>query len=495
MNAPYLLEASGIDKKFGAVHALNGADLRIRAGETHALVGENGAGKSTIIKILSGAVFPDAGTISLGGENFAPNRPQDSLDAGIGTVYQDPQLVASITAAENIFLGRFPTRAGWLDRRRLNRLAADLLESLEIHLRPGQLCGGLSFADMQLLQVARAASFERLRLLILDEPTSTLTPNEAERMFGLVDRLKRSGASVLYVTHKLDEVMDHADAVTVFRDGQYVRSMDRGDYDIPALVRHMVGREIDVPDRRAITIEGEPVLSVRNLCGGAFRDVSFDVHRGEIFGLFGLVGAGRTDVVRAIFGADSILSGEMRLEGKPFAPRSIGAAVKNGIAMIPEDRRNQALIGTMSIAENLTVADPNTYAPRGFVSRSRQQSVVENYRSKLDIKMSGPDAPIFSLSGGNQQKVVIGRWLATNPKVLILDEPTAGIDIGAKSEVYKLLERLAAEGTPIVLVSSELPEILRLCHRVGVMRNGRIAGIVDREEATEETLLSLAAVN
>jgi rhamnose transport system ATP-binding protein len=495
MTAPYRLDATGVAKAFGAVRALRGVDLRIRSQETHALVGENGAGKSTIIGILSGVVRPDEGRILLDGDEFVPTSPQDSLAAGIGTVYQDPQLVSSITAAENIFLGRFPTRAGWLDRRRVHRLAADLLENLEIELQPDQICNHLSLADRQLLQVARAASFDSLRLLILDEPTSTLTPNEVDRMFRLVDRLKRSGVSVLYVTHKLEEVMEHADAVTVFRDGQFVSTLDRGAYNIPTLVRYMVGREIAIPEQTCRNAVGGPVLSLRELSGRAFRNISFDVHRGEIFGLFGLVGAGRSEVVRAVFGADPVSCGEMVLDGEPYAPRSVGTAVKRGIAMVPEDRRHQALIGSMSIAENLTIADSSNYTRKGFVNRAREREITEIYRSRLDIKMSGPNAPISSLSGGNQQKVIIGRWLATNPKVLILDEPGAGIDVGAKSEVYLLLERMAANGTSIIVVSSELPEILRLCHRIGVMRHGRVVGIVERENATEDRLLSLAAVD
>jgi len=495
MSTSYRLEAAGVAKTFGAVRALRGVDLRIRVGETHALVGENGAGKSTLINVLSGAVHPDAGHILLDGEKFVPNGPQGSLAAGICTVYQDPQLVGSITAAENIFLGRFPARAGWVDRRRIHRQAAELFESLEIEVKPEQLCNDLSFADRQLLQVARAASFDSLRLLILDEPTSTLTPNEVARMFSLVDRLKGSGVSVLYVTHKLDEVMEHADSVTVFRDGQFVREIARGEYDIPTLVRHMVGRDIELHEKHGKNLSGSPVLSLRGLSGRRFHDVSFDVHRGEIFGLFGLVGAGRTEVMRAVFGADPVFSGEIVLEGQPYRPRSVGAAVRHGVAMIPEDRRHQGLIGTLSIAENLTIANPSTYLRNGFIDRDLQSSVTETFQSRLQIKMSGPDASISSLSGGNQQKVVIGRWLATQPKVLILDEPAAGIDIGAKSEIYLLLERLAAEGTPIILVSSELPEILRLCDRIGVMRHGRLAGIVARQDATEESLLSLAAVD
>jgi ABC-type sugar transport system ATPase subunit len=488
------LEAHGIVKTFGAVRALRGVELEIRPGEVHALVGENGAGKSTIINVLSGSVKPDAGHLMLDGEPYDPRRPHDALAAGIGTVHQDPQLIPGMTVAENILLGRFPSRAGWMSGS-MTRIAAQLLERLEIDLRPEQSCERISFADKQLIQIARAASFDRLRLLILDEPTSTLTPSEADRMFGLVDRLKAQGVSILYVSHRLDEVIDHADAVTVFRDGSFVSRLDRGAFDIDRLVQLMVGRDLDVPELDAQRAQiGESVLQLEGLTGEGFHDVDLEVRKGEILGLFGLVGAGRSETMRAVFGADAVARGRMRLNGVEFAPRSVREAVRHGVAMIPEDRRGQGLISTMSIAENMTIARPDSYLTSGFVNRRKERTVADRFREMLGIKMPAADAPIGVLSGGNQQKVVIGRWLETEPSVLILDEPAAGIDIGAKSDIYLLLEKLAADGMTMILVSSELPEILRLSDRVAVMRKGRVVGVVDRADATEENLLHLAAM-
>jgi rhamnose transport system ATP-binding protein len=423
-------------------------------------------------------------------------RSQEALHAGVGTVYQDPQIVGSMTVCENILLGRFPTSGvGTLEKRVMRDAAKRLLEALEIHLDPDSTCENLSVADKQLLQIARAASFDTLKLLILDEPTASLTPSEVSHLFGLVGRLRKQGVSILFVSHKLDEVESHSDEVTVFRDGQYVAAHRRGEYTIDTLVLEMVGRDLEAaPAKSVCRTDKGPALSVRGLSGRRFRDVSFDVFPGEILGLFGLVGAGRTDLLRAIFGADAIFDGEILLRGKPFRPRHVQDAIAHGLSMVPEDRKGQALVDLLSVNENLNLATFRKHATWGVLNGKSLKDATREFVTKLGIKTASPDAAVSSLSGGNQQKVVIARWLAANPVVLMLDEPAAGIDIGAKSEIYRLMEELAAGGTPIIVVSSELPEILRLSHRVGVMREGRLVGVVDHTEATEERLLSLATL-
>jgi rhamnose transport system ATP-binding protein len=490
------LEAVGVTKTYGAVRALRDVHLSIASGEIHALVGENGAGKSTLIKILSGAVPRDGGTLTLNGEDYQPTDPQHALRAGVGTVYQDPQIIPSLNVTENVFLGRFTTNSlGVVKRREMVSATRKLLETFEINLDPLGPCDNLSVADMQMLQIARAASFSALQLLILDEPTSTLTPNEVRRLFSVVDRLRAEGTSVLFVSHKLDEVTEHADAVTVFRDGAYVTDYRRGEYTADDLVRGMVGRDLDpIEPKSSETAETSPALSVRGLTGGRFEDVSFDVYPGEILGVFGLVGAGRTDVLRAIFGADRLEYGTIELWGKHYKPRTVGAAITEGLALVPEDRRGQGLVQTMSVDENLNLTTMHKHSKAGLLSRSSLLGTTTEYISRLGIKTAGPGALVTSLSGGNQQKVVIARWLASNPKLLMLDEPAAGVDIGAKNELYHLIDQVAESGVPVIVVSSELPEILRLCNRVAVMREGRLECIVLREDATEEYLLSLATV-
>ncbi|KAB1642707.1 sugar ABC transporter ATP-binding protein [Gulosibacter chungangensis] len=490
------LEAQHLGKSYGHVHALKDVSITIRPGEIHALIGENGAGKSTLIKILSGVVRHDRGKILLNGQEFAPSNPQDSLRAGVGTVYQDPQIVESLTVAENVFLGRFLTGgSGWLQRKEMIRRTEKLLQSLNISLDPLQLCTNLTVADQQLLQIARAASFSELQLLILDEPTSTLTPTEVERLFTLVDQLRQQGVSILFVSHKLEEIEEHADSVTVFRDGTYVTEYRRDHYSIDDLVHNMVGRELDqVQPKSGLATPQDLRLSLDALSGKGFKNVSFEVHAGEVFGLFGLVGSGRTEILRAIFGADRTSSGSMTLAGSPYQPKSVGDALRSRIALVPEDRRGQGLIPEMSVGENATLSVLKRNSKFGWLSSAAIRQTADDLVKKLGLKTAGINAVITSLSGGNQQKVVIGRWLATEPELLMLDEPAAGIDIGAKNEVYRLVDEVADSGVPVIVVSSELPEILRLCNRVGVMHEGRLVGILPREEATEESLIALATL-
>jgi ABC-type sugar transport system ATPase subunit len=490
------LEAQGMFKSYGGVAAVRDVSIAIGRGEVHALVGENGAGKSTLIGILSGARSADAGAMSLDGEPFAPSGPKEALEAGIGTVYQDPQIVAGMSVAENIFLGRFETAHGVMRSRQMVAEARRLIDALELDLLPQSSCGKLSVAEKQLVQIARAASYDTLRLLILDEPTSSLTPSEADVLFSLVLRLRDRGVSVLFVTHRLEEVIEHADRITVLRDGHHVATVDKPEVSIDDLVRHMVGR--DVPAGRSPvrggSRGGEVALSVRGLGGARYRDVSFDVHVGEIFGMFGLVGSGRTEVLRGIFGADRPTAGKIHIAGRPYEPKSVRHAIRSGLALVPEDRKGQGLVANLSVSENLMLATSARHTRIGFVGRRAHRRVTDQYTRELGIRMAGPDAPVASLSGGNQQKVVIARWLATRPRVLLLDEPAAGIDVGAKAEVYRLVESIAAEGTPVVVVSSELPEILRLSDRIAVMHEGRLTGVLDRDEATEERLVGLASL-
>jgi ABC-type sugar transport system ATPase subunit len=490
-----VLEASGISKRFPGVHALDDVSLSILQGEVHAVVGENGAGKSTLMKILAGAQMPDSGSILFAGQSVTIESPREAHDQGIITIYQELSLVNALSVGENIFLGDLPTRSGgsWqVDWPEVWRRSTELLEQVGLRVSPQTLVRELSVAQKQMVEIARALA-RNVRVLILDEPTSSLTERETERLFGIIAALRERGVGIAYISHRLGEVFRIAQRVTVLRDGKVVGTLPVAEASEELLVRMMVGRDLARMFTQARATDAPVRLAVRGLSRGkVLHDVDLEVRAGEIVGLAGLMGAGRTELVRCLFGADRIDRGEILLDGTPVTIRTPGDAVNLGIALVPEDRKLQALILGMGVRENMSLPMLDRLGSSLFPSRAQERLLVREYIQGLSIRTPHMEQRVAALSGGNQQKVVIARWLATKPKVLILDEPTRGIDVGAKAEVHALIARLAEAGVAILMVSSELPEILGMSHRVLVMREGRIVADIPREAATEERIMTAA---
>jgi rhamnose transport system ATP-binding protein len=482
----------GVSKRFGATQALDGVSLDLLPGEIHGLVGENGAGKSTIVKVLAGIYQPDSGTVMVDGKPVLLHGPAHARSLGIAVVHQEPRLFPDLTVAENVFMGHTPTGGlGTVNWRDMRREADKIFESLSVHMDSGDLVRGLSMADQQLIEIAKALSIEA-RVLVLDEPTASLSAHEVERLFTIVRQTRARGVAVLFVSHRLEEVFDLCDRATVLRDGRHVITAPTPEFTTASLVRHMVGRSVSLFPRSAAKI-GDVLLDVRNLTRiGAFRDVSFSVRSGEIVGLAGLVGAGRTEVARVLFGLDRADEGEVLLDGKRVRFGTPSAALRAGLAYVPEDRHLDGLVEGFSIAENVTLPIIPRLFPRLFVRTSRERDLAAGYAERLRIRANSVRDLVESLSGGNQQKVVIAKWLATNPRVLILDEPTRGVDIGAKVEVHRIISDLAASGLGIVLISSELPEVLAMSDRILVLHEGRVAAEIPRAEATEERVMFAA---
>ncbi|HEX9905355.1 MAG TPA: sugar ABC transporter ATP-binding protein [Propylenella sp.] len=500
-----LLRMTGISKRFPGVQALDNVDFEVAPGEIHALLGENGAGKSTLLKILSGAQKPDAGAISFAGEEIALASPHDAQKLGIVTIYQEFTLAPNMTIAENVFIGREPGPRPFINWRRMAADTHAITERLGLEVRPMALVRDLSVAEQQMVEIARALSM-RSRLIVMDEPTSALSSSEVRKLFRIVRDLKREGLSIIFVTHRLEEVRELCDRYTVLRDGRLVGSGKVADTTIDRIIRSMVGREVSALFAHREAAEPGPVaLEVSGLTrrGNAqdphavvLEDVSLSVRCGEILGIAGLVGAGRTETARAIFGADPFDAGTIRVDGAPVAIGSPEDAIRHGIGLVPEDRKQQALFLALAVRVNLTMAALGQLRKwRFFVDEGAERTMVEQYRRALNIRMAGPEQLVVNLSGGNQQKVVLARWLALRPKVLIVDEPTRGIDVGAKVEVHNLLFEMAGSGIAIIAISSELPEILAISDRIVTMREGRVTGEVRRDAATEEMLLAMMTLN
>ncbi|MCX5402329.1 sugar ABC transporter ATP-binding protein [Streptomyces sp. NBC_00102] len=488
-----VLALEGVSKSFGAVRALRGVSLRLYAGEAHALAGENGAGKSTLIKALAGVHRPDTGTVLLDGEPVEFHGPADARDAGVAVIYQEPTLFPDLSVAENIFVGRQPRRSlGRVDHRAVKRAAAELFERLGVDLDPDQPARGLSIADQQLVEIAKALSFDA-RVLIMDEPTAALTGSEVARLFGVVRALRAEGAAVLFISHRLEEIFALCQRVTTLRDGAWISSEPLDGLGEDDLVRRMVGRDLEELYPKQVTEIGEVALSVRRLTReGVFTDVSFDVRRGEIVGLAGLVGAGRSEVARAVFGVDRFDGGEVQVLGKKLASGAPSVAMAAGLALVPEDRRAQGLVMDMSIERNIGLTGFAETTRAGLMDRGAERDRAVDWAVRLQVKYARLADVVGTLSGGNQQKVVLAKWLATRPQVLIVDEPTRGIDVGTKAEVHRLLSSLAAEGVAVLMISSDLPEILGMADRVLVMHEGRLTAEIPRSEATEETVMAAA---
>ncbi|MDG0025574.1 sugar ABC transporter ATP-binding protein [Trinickia sp. Y13] len=487
------LALRGASKSFGLVRALVDGNLVLLPGQVHALLGENGAGKSTLVKILAGAHTPDAGELQIDGVARRFTSPADARNAGIAVIYQEPTLFFDLSIAENIFMGRQPVdRFGRIDYDAMHREVANLLASLGVDLKPQQLVRGLSIADQQVIEIAKALSLNA-SVLIMDEPTAALSLPEVERLFAIVRALRDRGAAILFITHRLEEVFALAQHVTIMRDGAKVFDAPTAEMTTAKIVAKMVGRDLDTFYPKARIEPGEVKLSVRWLTRiGVFKDVSFDVRAGEIVALAGLVGAGRSEVARAIFGIDPLDGGEVHVAGRRIAHGRPDLAVAAGLAMVPEDRREQGLALELSIARNASMTVLGRLTRFGLISRQREVSLARDWGARLRLKASDLDAPVATLSGGNQQKVVLGKWLATGPHVLIVDEPTRGIDVGAKAEVYAALSDLVSGGMAVLMISSELPEVLGMADRVLVMHEGRISAEIARAEASEERIMSAA---
>ncbi|MBY8884586.1 sugar ABC transporter ATP-binding protein [Streptomyces sp. PTM05] len=484
----------GVRKTFPGVVALDHVDFDLRRGEVHVLLGENGAGKSTLIKMLSGAHRPDQGRILVGGEPVRINGAQDAERLGIATIYQEFNLVPELSVAENIFLGRQPRRFGLVDRRRMNADAAGLLARVGVDVAPQTRVGDLGIARLQMVEIAKALSLDA-RVLIMDEPTAVLTTGEVDKLFGIVRALREDGVGVVFITHHLEEIAALGDRVTVLRDGRSVTQVP-ADTAEAELVRLMVGRSIEAQYPRQRAAAGDPLLKVTGLTRhGAFTDVGFEVRAGEVVGLAGLVGAGRTEVVRAVFGADSYDSGTVEVLGERLPRGDVNAAMDAGVGLVPEDRKGQGLVLGATVEENLGLVTLGRGTRYGFVDRSAQRHEADRIAGQLKVRMAGLDQQVRTLSGGNQQKLVIGKWLLADSKVLILDEPTRGIDVGAKVEIYQLVNELTASGHAVLMVSSDLPEVLGMSDRVLVMAKGRIAGELDATKATQDAVMALAVTD
>jgi rhamnose transport system ATP-binding protein len=491
-----LVEVQHVSKSYGGVHALRDVSLCIAPAEVHALCGENGAGKSTLIKIMTGSVVADEGQVLVNGLPLSAGDIHAAERAGIAVIHQESTAFLHLNAEENIFVGREPKRLGGLllDGAEMRRQTAALLDRLGERFDQRRPLMDLTVAQRQMVGMARALS-RSCRLLIMDEPTASLSARETEVLFRIIRQLRSQGVSILYVSHRLEEVFELSDRVTVFRDGQRVDTQPTKDLTTQSLIQRMVGREIGLLRREKATSRqtSAQVLQVKQLSRhGAFEDISLSVRAGEIVGLAGLVGAGRSEVARTIFGIDRVDGGEILLDSKPLPRHSVKAAMKAGIALVPEDRQHLGLVLPMSVGQNLSMAMLRSLTRGPFISSARMRELSTRLMSDLSIKAAGASVPTETLSGGNQQKVMLGKWLAPRPRVLILDEPTRGIDVGAKAEVHRLVRKLAAQGMATLLISSELPELLALSDRIVVMRQGRISGELDADNATQEKLLELA---
>ena len=490
---PSLLRMHGIRKAFPGVLALADVDLELRAGEVLALLGENGAGKSTLIKVIGGAHLPDEGTIEIDGESVRIETPQDSLQAGIGIIYQEFNLVPGLSARENIFLGREPGRVSFIPRAEEHRKALELFARIGVEIDPGKLCSELSVAEQQVVEIAKALS-QNARIIVMDEPTAALTPREVEGLLEVVRELRTQGIGIIYISHRLDEIDAIADRVTILRDGGHVSTCSMEDIDRERMIALMVGRSLDKEFPTRSSSPGKVRLVARQLTRGTeVRGVSLEIRAGEIVGLTGLVGAGRTETARLLFGADRMEAGSIELDGKEVGIRSPRDAIRHGICLLTEDRKGQGLVLGQTVQENFGLPNLDEFSGMGLISVSRESQAFAQYVKKIRIKIISHAQTAGTLSGGNQQKVVLAKWLQRNAEVIIFDEPTRGIDVGAKFEIYQLVHQLAEQGKAVLMISSELPEILGMSDRIIVMNEGRVTGeISDPSRASQKDIMKLA---
>lgn len=487
-----LLEMHGIDKSFPGVRALSQVNLDLDSGQVLALLGENGAGKSTLVKILSGATRPDGGEIRIQGKAVRFNGPADAMAAGIGMIYQEFNLISELTVCENLFLGR-ERRWGWVQRSQERSRALELFATLGGGIRLDARCGDLSIGQQQIVEIAKALS-QQARLIVMDEPSATLMPEEVKRLMDVVRNLRARPMGVIYISHRLDEVFEIADRVMVLRDGKNVGDGPIGDWDRRRVIKAMVGREIDLESPRRSHNVGAPRLEVSGLSGARqVRDVSFHINQGEVLGLTGLVGAGRTSLARLLFGAERRRAGVVSLDGRRLNLRNPRDAIAAGICLLTEDRKRQGLVLQASVRENFALPNLAQFSRCGFVRNKLQRSALARFVDRLAIRIANQEQPARELSGGNQQKVMLARWLQRDAQVVILDEPTRGVDVGAKCEIYQCIHELTQQGKSVLMISSELPEVLSMSDRILVMRQGSISGeINDVANATQQQIMRMA---
>ena len=494
MRDELVLEMREIDKIFPGVHALKKVNFELRKGEVHALLGENGAGKSTLINVLGGVYPIDGGQILIDGQPVVIRQIKDAQQLGIAIIHQELVLVPHMTVAENIFMGREPrTKLGTVDKKKMFRDAQEAIDAVGLCCSATDLVCKLSVAQQQLVEIAKALSYNA-KIVVMDEPTSSLMTREVDILFDTIRKLRAKGVSIIYISHRMSEFFEIADRITVMRDGEYVTTRDVEQTNTDELVFLMVGRKLENYYTRTYNKPGETVLEVSGLSqkSTGLEDINFSLRKGEILGFSGLVGAGRSELMRCIVGIEKYDSGEIRLFGEPAGPMDTAQAQKKGLVMGPEDRKQQGLILLNSVGFNLTINVLESFIGLGVVNKCAENEIIERHIRALNIKTPSARQKVGNLSGGNQQKVLMGKWLATNPKILILDEPTRGVDVGAKAEIYMIIDRLAKEGISVIMVSSELNEIINMCDRVLVMSDGRITGELDRSEFTQELIMSFA---
>ncbi|MEJ6782451.1 sugar ABC transporter ATP-binding protein [Aminobacter sp. Piv2-1] len=495
MDAGYLLEVENVRKEFPGVVALDNVQLRLKRGSVHALMGENGAGKSTLMKIVAGIYTPDSGSFKLRGQDIRLKGPLDALENGIAMIHQELNLMAPMTVAENIWIRREPTtRLGFVDHGEMRRKTAELFRRLNIDIDPDVQVGTLTVANRQMVEIAKAVSYES-DVLIMDEPTSALTEREVDHLFTIIRALREQGKGIIYITHKMNELFEIADEFSVFRDGKYIATKASTEVTRDDIIRMMVGREITQMFPKEEVPIGDVVLSVKGLTlKGVFQDVSFDVRSGEILGIAGLVGSGRSNIAETVFGVTPADAGTIGLFGKTVRIDSPSTAMKHGMAFLTEDRKETGCFLLLDIQENTQMAVLQSgYVKSGFVKQKQLSKDAVEISSALRVKTPDMAEPIINLSGGNQQKVLIGRWLLTKPKILILDEPTRGIDVGAKAEIHRLISKLAGQGVAVIMISSEMPEVLGMSDRIMVVHEGRVTGFLDRAEASQVKIMELAS--
>lgn len=489
----YKLKLEHISKSFPGVKALDDVNISLRPGTVHAVVGENGAGKSTLMKIINGLYQRDEGKVFLDGKEVHFSGPLESSEAGIAMIYQELNFFPELTIAENIFMKRQPGSAGCVRWKEMNKQAQEILDENDLSYDPKMKIRELSIANIQMLEIVKAVAF-KAQVIIMDEPTSSISDKEVKLLFDTIERLRAQGISFLYISHKMEEIFKIADDITIIRDGKSIISGPVSDFTEDSIIAHMVGRSIDnIYPKEEIPV-GEAAFEAKNLCSeGMFKDISFQVKKGEIVGMAGLVGAGRSEVCRAIFGLDPLDSGEIELHGKSYTPKNVSHAIRNKILMITEDRKKEGIIGVRSCRENITIAS-HRVRKGVFMNLKKEVEEAEKMSDLLKVRFAGIETPIGSLSGGNQQKVLLARWLSLESDLLILDEPTRGIDVGAKLEIYNIMMDLAKQGYAILVISSELPELLGMCDRIYVMNQGYMTGCLKRQDFSQEKVMQLATM-
>jgi ribose transport system ATP-binding protein len=488
-----LLEMEHIVKRYPGVTALDDVHITLNGGEVLCLVGENGAGKSTLVNILAGALEKDGGSLAISGLSVDVRSPLEAQQLGIGVIFQDFKLVPQLSAAENIALGNEPTlgRTPFIDRRRVRTRAREALAQMGESIDASAQVSALSVGERQMVEIAKAIS-RKVRILAMDEPTASLSEHEIARLFAIIRRLRAEGVGIIYISHRLNEIFDIGDRITVLRDGRVVTSCLMNETDRPQLIRWMVGREIEEEYPKAAYERGAAILHVEHLSAPGVCDVSFELFEGEILGFAGLGGAGRTQLAEVLFGAVPRTSGRVRLDGKEISPRSPHEAILHGVGLLTEDRNRSGLILQMCVRENISLSSLENFVAGPFISLKKERALAQQYIEELQIRPPLADSPVEHLSGGNRQKVVIARWLNTKARLLMFDEPTAGIDVGARHEIYQMIHRLAGSGVGVILISSDLPELLGMCDRIAVMCRGRLTGVLPRVEATQERVMTLA---